>query len=135
MISNFMQNLYFEEIQIVEWLEEPDEKDLIEENLIKAIIPKDEYANASNLSSTTYLEDVFTTKLSNPLVTTMKILLGKTFNINSQLSSLQQWELMNIVQIHNTTFDWEYQDMKGIDPNICRHHVYTVDNLHPIQQP
>jgi hypothetical protein len=90
MISNFMQNLYFEEIQIVEWLEEPDEKDLIEENLIKAIIPKDEYANyASNLSSTTYLEDVFTTKLSNPLVTTMKILLGKTFNINSQLSSLQ----------------------------------------------
>jgi hypothetical protein len=81
MISNFMQNLYFEEIQIVEWLEEPDEKDLIEENLIKAIIPKDEYANASSLSSTTYLEDVFTTKLSNPLVTTMKILLGKTFNI------------------------------------------------------
>jgi hypothetical protein len=90
MISNFMQNLYFEEIQIVEWLEEPDEKDLIEENLIKAIIPKAEYANANNLSSTTYLEDVFTTKLSNPLVTTMKILLGKTFNINSQLSSLQQ---------------------------------------------
>jgi hypothetical protein len=33
-----MQNLYPEEIQIVEWPEEFDEKDLIDEILIKAMI-------------------------------------------------------------------------------------------------
>jgi len=67
-LFNFMQNLYPQEIQILEWREEFDEKDLIDEILIKAIIPRHEYANASGLPNTTFLEDVFTIELSKPMV-------------------------------------------------------------------
>ena len=61
---------------------------------------------------------------------TIDIFPGKTLNINKNLERLQQEELTKILQKHSAAFAWDYNDMKGIDPKTCIHHITsrkTVD--------
>jgi len=70
------------------------QNELNDANPMKAIVPRYEFASTSGLTSVTYLDDVFTIEISNTIVTTLEIFLGKTLNINIQLNSLQQQELL-----------------------------------------
>jgi hypothetical protein len=89
----------------------------------------------TNSTNIICLIDVPTTSLSNSSAMVVEVSLGKTLNINNQLSPSSIEKLMNLLQEHNTTFAWEYKDMIGIDPTICKHHIYINDNAHPIRQP
>ena len=40
-----------------------------------------------------------------------------------------------MLQEHSSSYAWEYTDMKGIDPNICIHHIYIEENAKPVRQP
>eukprot|EP00253_Pinus_taeda_P023379 PITA_23379 len=66
---------------------------------------------------------------------TIEIFPGKTLNINKNLEKSQQEELTKILQKKFTAFAWEYNDMKGIDPKTCIHHIYIEENSRPIIQP
>ena len=52
------------------------------------------------------------------------ISLGRFMNINTNLNEKQQHKLIQIIYKYHQTFAWEYPDMKGIDPQLCTHHIY-----------
>lgn len=83
MISNSIQNLYLPEVQIRECPTKYDKDELTDEESMTATVPRG-IASISGLTSITYLDDIFTTKLSNPLITTIEIFPGKTLNINNK---------------------------------------------------
>eukprot|EP00253_Pinus_taeda_P007449 PITA_07449 len=49
---------------------------------------------------------------------------GKTLNINAILTPDQETKLVNLLQKYQGAFSWDYPDMKGIDPQLCTHHIY-----------
>lgn len=49
---------------------------------------------------------------------------GKMLNINGNLDIHQQKRLIQVIQKLKKQFSWEYSDMKGIDPQLCTHHIY-----------
>jgi len=56
-------------------------------------------------------------------------------NINKNLSDDQQQKLIQILTKYKGAFAWDYPDMKGIDPQLCMHHIYTEKDARPIRQP
>jgi hypothetical protein len=53
----------------------------------------------------------------------VEITLGIFMNINSNLNEKQQ-NLIQILSKYQKAFAWEDTNMKGIDPQICTHHIY-----------
>jgi hypothetical protein len=49
----------------------------------------------------------------------------KFLHINPDLDEQQKADLIQILQQQEKAFAWDYQDMKGIQPKICSHHIYT----------
>jgi hypothetical protein len=49
---------------------------------------------------------------------------GGFMNINANLNEKQQQKLIQILSKYQQDFSWEYPDMKGIDPQLCTHHIY-----------
>jgi hypothetical protein len=49
---------------------------------------------------------------------------GRFLNINANLNEQQQQKLIQILSKYQQDFAWEYPDMKGIDPQLCTHHIY-----------
>jgi hypothetical protein len=43
--------------------------------------------------------------------------------------------MVQMIQGKSNVFAWDYSDMKGIHPDTCMHHIYTDDQIRPIQQP
>lgn len=39
------------------------------------------------------------------------------------------------MQNYKGKFSWDYPDMKGIDPQLTMHHIYTEKDAHPIRKP
>lgn len=62
----------------------------------------------------------------------IEVQLEKTLNINSWLIDDQERRLFEILKANETSYAWDYSDMKGIDPRIYHHHIYT-DESKPIQ--
>eukprot|EP00253_Pinus_taeda_P022392 PITA_22392 len=60
---------------------------------------------------------------------------GKILNINNNLSSDQQQKLIQVLRKYKGAFAWDYSHMKGIDPQLCMHHIYTEKDARPIRQP
>eukprot|EP00253_Pinus_taeda_P017006 PITA_17006 len=60
---------------------------------------------------------------------------GKTLNINANLTSDQEVKLVNLLQKYKGSFAWDYPDMKGIDPQLCTHHIYIEKDARPVRQP
>eukprot|EP00253_Pinus_taeda_P030657 PITA_30657 len=48
----------------------------------------------------------------------------KTLNINADLTPEQETKLIHILRKYKEAFAWDYPDMKGIDPQLCTHHIY-----------
>lgn len=65
----------------------------------------------------------------------MEILLGHTLNINPHLSTTQLHELIAMLRDYKVVFAWAYQDMCGIHPNTCIHHMYIEEGSHLVRQP
>ena len=86
---------------------------------------------------TTYDETVTTElfpKVSSKSVA-VEIELGKTLNINLDLSSAKTHRLMNLLIEHKESFAWDYMGMKGIPSKLCTHHIYIKEECQPIFQP
>jgi len=60
---------------------------------------------------------------------------GKTLNINVDLNDLQHERLIQIIKKYKQDFSWEYSDMKGIEPQLCTHHIYIEKYANSIHQP
>jgi hypothetical protein len=48
----------------------------------------------------------------------------RVLNINVNLKKQQQHKLIQILSKYQQAFAWEYFDMKGIDLQLCTHHIY-----------
>ena len=59
----------------------------------------------------------------------------KTLNINLGLSTSQKELLIHFLQEQSEAFSWEYIDIKGIQPDVCTHHIYIRDDSRPVRQP
>jgi hypothetical protein len=57
---------------------------------------------------------------------------GRFLNINANLNEQQQHKLIQILSKYQQAFAWEYPDMKGIDPQLCTHHIYIEKDARPI---
>eukprot|EP00253_Pinus_taeda_P026620 PITA_26620 len=60
---------------------------------------------------------------------------GKTLNINADLTPEQETKLIHILTKYKDAFAWDYPDMKGIDPQLCTHHIYIENDSKPVRQP
>lgn len=66
---------------------------------------------------------------------TIEIELGKTLNINKNLTADQEQKLVQLLRKYKESFARDYPDMKGIDPQSCIHHIYTKKDVKPIRKP
>ena len=62
----------------------------------------------------------------------IEIELGKVLNINKNLTDDQEQRLAQLLRKYKETFAWDYPDMKGIDRQLCMHHIYTKKDARPI---
>jgi hypothetical protein len=62
----------------------------------------------------------------------VEIALGKYMNINANLEQQQQQKIIQTLSKYQQDFAWEYFDMKGIDPQLCTHHIYIEKDSRPI---
>ena len=60
---------------------------------------------------------------------------GKTLNINPNLSMAETNQVIKLLQENKEAFAWDYVDMKGIFPTMCKHHIYIKDDCWPVPQP
>ena len=58
---------------------------------------------------------------------TVEIELGKTLNINPDLTVVETKQLMKLLLENKEAFTWDYTDMKGISPELCTHHIYIKE--------
>eukprot|EP00253_Pinus_taeda_P028534 PITA_28534 len=59
---------------------------------------------------------------------------GKTLNINANLTSEQEMKLIHVLRKYKEAFAWDYPDMKGIDPQLCTHHIYVEKDARLVRQ-
>jgi len=57
----------------------------------------------------------------------IKIYPRKNTNIDVGLEPSQQKKPIKMLQKHRNAFAWDYNDMKGIHPNMCAHHIYIKE--------
>lgn len=69
------------------------------------------------------------------VVQTVEINPGKSLYINASLERDQQQKLIQMIQGQFGAFAWDYSDMKGIHPDTCMYHIYTIDQIIPVRQP
>jgi len=81
----------------------------------------------------THDQTIPTTSISNSK--TIEIELGKTLNINNNLTPEQEEKLIQLLRKHKEDFAWDYLDMKGIDPQLFSHHIYTEKDERSVRKP
>ena len=67
--------------------------------------------------------------------TTVEIELGKTLNINPNLSDAETKQLMKLLRENKEAFTWDYIVMKGISPKLCTHRIYIKEGCRLVCQP
>jgi Rps23 Pro-64 3,4-dihydroxylase Tpa1-like proline 4-hydroxylase len=73
------------------------------------------------------LEDLMEQQIPTTVVhnnKSIEIALGRSMNINANLDEQQQQKLIKVLSKYQQDFSWEYSDMKGIDLQLCTHHIY-----------
>jgi hypothetical protein len=65
----------------------------------------------------------------------VEIEVGKTLNINPNLSTTETCRLTKLLIEHKEAFAWDYMDMKGISSELCTHHICIKEECRPIFQP
>ena len=69
-----------------------------------------------------------------PKETLVEISPRKSFHINLELEGQQTKKLIELLQKMSGDFAWDYNDMKGIHPDTCSHHIYTREGAKPIRE-
>jgi hypothetical protein len=54
--------------------------------------------------------------------------------INDQLTREETHRLITILEKHRTTFGYSLQDLKGISPTLCTHHIRTDPDVLPSRE-
>lgn len=70
-----------------------------------------------------------------PESTLVEISPEKSLHINPELEGQQTKKLIELLKKQSRAFAWDYNDMKGIHPNTCSHHIYTQKGAKPVRQP
>ena len=86
-----------------------------------------------DLLKDTHDQPIPTTYVSNRKI--VEIEPGKTLNINANLTYEQEKKLIQLLRKHKEAFAWDYPDMKGIDPQLCTHHIYIEKDVRLVRQP
>jgi len=81
----------------------------------------------------THDQTIHVTSIANSKI--VEIELGKTLNINANLTSNQETKLIHLLRKYKEAFAWDYPDMKGIDPQLFTHHIYIEKDVRPVRQP
>jgi len=81
----------------------------------------------------THDQTIPTTSISNSKI--VEIEPGKTLNINANLTSKQEKNLIQLLRKHKEAFAWDYPNMKGIDLQLCTHHTYIEKDARHVRQP
>jgi hypothetical protein len=84
------------------------------------------------------LEDLMEQQIPTTIVHNSKyveIAPGRSLNINVNLDEQKQQKLIQVLSKYQQDFSWEYSDMKGIDPQLCTHHICVEKDVWPIRQP
>ena len=55
--------------------------------------------------------------------------------ISDKLSQKESLHLLTILEKHRSTFGYSLQDLKGISPALCTHHIPTDPNSIPSRKP
>eukprot|EP00253_Pinus_taeda_P021687 PITA_21687 len=58
---------------------------------------------------------------------TIEIELGKTLNINPNLTDDKKQQLLKLLRENKQAFAWDYTYMKGISPKLCTHRIYIKE--------
>jgi Rps23 Pro-64 3,4-dihydroxylase Tpa1-like proline 4-hydroxylase len=81
------------------------------------------------------LEDLMEQQIPTTVVhkrKSVEIAPGNSLNVNANLDEQQQQKLIQILSKYQQAFAWEYSDMKGIDLQLCTHHIYIENDARPI---
>jgi hypothetical protein len=81
------------------------------------------------------LEDLMEQQIPTTVIhnnKSVEIAPGKSLNINANLDEQQQQKLIQVLSKYQQAFSWEYSDMKGIDLQLCTHHIYIEKDAQPI---
>ena len=81
----------------------------------------------------THNKTIPTTSVSNRKI--VEIEPGKTLIINANLTSEQEEKLIQLLRKYKEAFSWDYPNMKGIDPQLCTHHIYIEKDPRPVFKP
>eukprot|EP00253_Pinus_taeda_P017564 PITA_17564 len=81
----------------------------------------------------THDHTILVTSVANSKIVEIKP--GKTLNINANFTSEQETNLIHVSRKYKEAFAWDYPDMKGIDPQLCTHHICIEKDARPIRQP
>lgn len=74
-----------------------------------------------------------TLKFSENSTLPIEMSLNKFLHINTNLDEQQKVDLIKILQQQEKAFAWDYQDVKGIQPKTCSHHIYTRADIRPVR--
>ena len=55
--------------------------------------------------------------------------------ISSSLSPEQENKLIDVIQKHRSAIGWSLDDIKGINPKVCSHHIYLEENAKTSREP
>ena len=58
---------------------------------------------------------------------------SRSLKINPNLSNEEEKQLWNLLEENIEAFYWDYKDMKGVHPSVCRHHVYIKEGCKPVR--
>ena len=67
------------------------------------------------------------------LTTTVELSKGHNLHVNNKLSAQQMIQLIELLQKHEATFAWDYEDMKGLSPTLCTHRIYINEGCMPLR--
>ena len=60
---------------------------------------------------------------------------SRSLKINSNLSGKEEKKLCQLLKENLDAFSWDYKDMKGVHPLVCRHHIYIKEGFTLVRQP
>ena len=54
--------------------------------------------------------------------------------ISSKLDIKQEKQLLNVLRRNEEAIEWTLTDLKGLDPSLCTHRIFLVDESRPVRE-
>ena len=59
---------------------------------------------------------------------------AKPVIISSKLDMKQEEKLVEVLRKNEEAIGWTLTDLKGLDPSLCTHHIFLVDESRPVRE-